>query len=130
MNTRIAVPLSREAYDAISLLCKISGVSRGKFLADTLEAAIPGFIKIADAYRAAAKVEGAERDAILNGMQAAERHLMHTLEAVDLLTLMEGEGRSSAPAPNRQMGEDERRSDPPILTGGFPTSKTGGQDEI
>lgn len=130
MTTRVAVPLTQEAYDAVSLICKLSGVSRGKFLADTLEAAIPGFIKIADAYRMAHAVDGEERKAILDGMQAAERALMRAMQETDLLSLMEADSTSTASASKEARGAGEGRSDPPILTGGFPTPNLGGDNEV
>ena len=130
MNTRVAVPLSKEAYDAVSLICKMSGVSRGKFLADTLEAAIPGFIKIAEAFRAAEAVQGDEREAILSGMLAAERRLLSVLDEVSLLDLMEPDGPPPSPAPKGGRGDGGGPSDPRILTGGFQPPTKGGQNEI
>ena len=126
MNTRVAVPLSKEAYDAVSLICKMSGVSRGKFLADTLEAAIPGFIKIAEAYRAAEAVNGDEREAILSGMLAAERRLLSALNEVNLLDLMEEDGPPHSSAPKGGRGECGGPSDPPYTNRGVPTSFPGG----
>lgn len=120
MNTRVAVPLSQEAYDAITLICKISGVPRGQFLADTLEAAIPGFIKIAEAYRAAEAVNGAERTAILKGMHTAERFLMKAMQEANLLDLMEEDGPSPAHPSQEGEGAGDGPSDPPLLIGGFP----------
>lgn len=121
MNTRVAVPLSQEAYDAVSLICKLSGVSRGRFLADTLEAAIPGFLKIAEAYRKAEAVNGAERAAILKGMHTAERFLMQAMQESNLLDLMEEEDGPSPAHPSQEgEGAGDGPSDPPLLIGGFP----------
>jgi hypothetical protein len=79
-NTRIAVPLSPEAYDAISLVAKIGGVSRGRLLADTLEAIVPSYILIASAFRAAQAVEGEERAAMVEAIVKAEEALQRALE--------------------------------------------------
>lgn len=82
-NTRVAVPLTEEGYDAISTIAKISGKSRGRIMADAFEVAVPSFIAIAKAYKAAQAVEGAERDSILQAMQRAEEKLVGTLHDVN-----------------------------------------------
>jgi hypothetical protein len=118
MNTRVAVPLSQEAYDAVTLLAEVGRVSRGRFLADILEAAVPSFLAVAAAYRAAMAVEGEERAQLVAGMAEAEKRLLAALaEAIP-------EGGLSAAAPPHREGSAgaERPSDPPILTGGFTTS--------
>ncbi|TNC59044.1 hypothetical protein [Rubellimicrobium roseum] len=79
MNTRVAVPLTKEAYDAVSFLAKLKGVSRGRFLADVVEVAVPSFIAIEAAYKAVLAAEGEERAQLLEGMKQAERRLMETL---------------------------------------------------
>lgn len=131
MNTRVAVPLSQEAYDAITLLAEVGGVSRGRFIADALEAAIPGFLAVAAAYQAAMAVEGEERAQLVAGMKEAERRLMaslaETMPGVFPEDPFEG---GSAPARAPEEGERagaERPADPPILTGGFTTSPMKGQ---
>lgn len=78
-NTRVAVPLSEEGYDAVSFLAKLQGVSRGRFLADVLDVAIPGFVAVQAAYKAAMAVEGEERAQLIAGMAEAERRLMESL---------------------------------------------------
>ncbi len=133
-NTRVAVPLSEEAYDAISKISEITGISRGRFVADTLEAAIPSFIAIADAYRMAEQVQGAERDAVLNAMKQAEERLLASLGA-EVPFKMDGHstaisGASAAPSRN-SFGEGvvgaSHDADPPIANRGVHNSDKGGQ---
>ncbi len=134
-NTRIAVPLSEEAYDAISKICEISGISRGRFVADTLEAAIPSFIAIADAYRMAEQVEGAERDAVLSAMKQAEERLFASLGAeVPFKFSRHSTVNSEAPAapPRNLFGGGvvgaSPEADPPIANRGVHNSIKGGQE--
>lgn len=123
MNTRVAVPLSQEAYDAVTLLAEIAGVSRGRYLADTLEAAIPSFLAVAAAYRAARAVEGEERAQLIAGMAEAEKRLLAALDEA----LPKGQSApATAPLTEGSAGA-ERPSDPPILTGGFTTSDDQGR---
>ena len=122
MNTRVAVPLSQEAYDAITLLAEVGGVSRGRFIADALEAAIPGFLAVAAAYRAAMAVEGEERAQLVAAMAEAEKRLMASLSQT-MPGVFDQDGSARA-LPSEEGGSAgaERPSDPPILTGGFTTS--------
>lgn len=126
MNTRVTVPLSKEAYDAVTLLAEIGGVSRGRYIADALEAAIPGFLAVAAAYRAALAVENEERAALVAGMAEAERRLLASLSGVlpEAYPPAAFGHEASAPvlAPQGGSAGAERPSDPPILTGGFTTS--------
>lgn len=129
MNTRITVPLSQEAYDAVTLLAKIGGISRGKFLAETLEAAIPSFLTVAAAYRAAMAVEGEERAQLVAGMAEAERHLMAAI-AESVPQIIEGDRvAAAAPLPREGSAGAERPADPRLLTGGFTTSETRKQGQ-
>lgn len=123
MNTRVTVPLSKEAYDAVTLLAQIGGVSRGRYLADTLEAAIPSFLAVAAAYRAAMAVEGEERANLVAGMAEAEKRLLAALAE----TMPDLGASTAAPLPREGSAGAERPSDPPILTGGFTTSDVKGR---
>lgn len=116
MNTRVAVPLSKEAYDAVSVISEMSGVSRGRFLADTLEAAVPSFIAIATAFRAAQAVEGVERQSILDAMSAAERKLMDALSDTDIVFGKTG----SASVQTASAGGADGGADPPVTNRGVP----------
>lgn len=82
MNTRVAVPLSQEAYDAVSFLAEIGGTSRGRFLADLLEAAVPGLLLAQAKYKEAMAVEGEQRAAILAQMANTEDRLLAVLGEV------------------------------------------------
>ena len=127
-NTRVAVPLSDEAYDAVSFLAKVGGVSRGKFLAETLEAAIPSFLAIQAAYKAALAVEGEERAQLVAGMKEAERRLMESL--VEVLPASAGSSRSSdagSPAGGERVSGD--RADPPVTNRGVPNASHEGQGD-
>lgn len=123
MNTRVTVPLSQEAYDAVTLLAEIAGVSRGRYLADTLEAAIPSFLAVAAAYRAARAVEGEERAQLVAGMAEAEKRLLGALSEF----VPGASGASGSAPPSEGSAGAERPSDPPILTGGFTTSDKQGR---
>jgi hypothetical protein len=73
MNTRVAVPLTQEAYDAVSFLADLNGVSRGRYLADLLEAAVPSILAVERAYRAAMDMDVEQRALIVNKLDAALR---------------------------------------------------------
>lgn len=126
-NTRVAVPLTEEAYDAISLISQVTGVSRGRILADAFEAAAPSFIAVAAAYRAAMAVEGEERQAIIDAMHQAENKLLGALSDLDLPRLSQGEEScASARRPEGQERADAQRPDPPVTNRGVPNSSKGG----
>jgi hypothetical protein len=128
MNTRVAVPLSKEAYEAVSFLAEVSGTSRGRVLAQSIEAAIPALLTIADAYREALTVEGDERQKIVKSFETAEQYLLDAMTKATgnpLHDLRRSDGRT-----RDAKRASVRASDPPILTGGFPDGDNGGQDEI
>lgn len=127
-NTRIAVPLSEEAYDAISTVAEMSGVSRGRLLADALEAAIPAYTAVAAAYRAAQAVHGEEREAIVQAMHLAEKKLMAAVAEMDL-SGSDPEIERTAPARSPEGGKraGAGRADPPVTNRGVPTPAKGGQ---
>ena len=128
MNTRVTVPLTKEAYDAVTLIAEIGGISRGRFLADVLEAAIPSFLTIAAAYRAAQAVEGEERAALVDAMTEAEKKLLEVMQEVAPAPSQDQADRPS-PAPRQGAGSaGEGRADPPILTGGFTTVGDEGRE--
>lgn len=128
MNTRVAVTLTKEAYDAVTLLAEIGKTSRAKVLGGAVEAAVPALVTIADAYREAMAVEGQERNTIVKSFETAEQFLLDALtqSSGSLLKNMSGsDGRDS----DAKRGVS-RRSDPPILTGGFRKVDNGGSDEV
>lgn len=126
MNTRVAVPLSQEAYDAVSFLAKVGGSSRGKVLSDAISAAVPSILRMADAYRAALEVEGQERQQIIESFEKAERHLLDALTG-NVLMLSElvsgGEGA-------RAQARVSALPDPPATNRGVPVSGDGGSDAV
>lgn len=123
MNTRVAVPLTKEAYDAISLISEISGTSRGRILAETVEAAIPSFIAIADAYRIAMKLDVEKRASYLEGMKMAEIALLKVVEQVHRDFDEKYSSAASVPSPEGEDGAGVDDVTPDILTGGFPTPR-------
>nr|CRY96575.1 hypothetical protein [uncultured prokaryote] len=125
MNTRIAVPLSKEAYDAISEIAKINGMSRGKFVAEALEGVIPSFLRIASAYRAAQALDEDEMGAVSDVFKRAEEHLMASLTDADRALLEVELERGRAPQAEGEAGA-RSRSDPPATNRGVPKFSSGG----
>lgn len=126
-NTRVAVPLSDEAYDAVSTIARVTGVSRGKYLADVLEGAIPSFLAVARAIRAAEAISQDEGDKARSAVLHAESEMLAALNELTgklNLSLEESDG-SAAGGPQGPDGAEP--SDPPILTGGFRFHHRGGQ---
>lgn len=78
MNTRVAVPFSQEAYDAVTFLADRNGVSRGRYIADLLEPAIPSILAVAQAYQRAMDMDVEQRGLILNKLDAALREAFPT----------------------------------------------------
>ena len=121
---RIIVPLSQEAYDAISTIAEYSGTPRGRIISEALEAAVPAYIAIATAFRAAKAVEGEERQAIIDAMQASSDHLIAAFEKTGLPHGLDheaaGDGRDAFHAPRAV------HADPPDSNRGVPTSRKGG----
>lgn len=128
-NTRVAVPLSEEGYDAISLISQMTGVSRGRILAEALEAAVPAFITIAQAYQMTLNVEASEKATILDAMGRAEAHLVEALRQAGV-ELGDVEGRPVVGGGEAEPDGARERSDPPVLTGGFPNDGSGGSDAL
>lgn len=125
MNTRVAVPLTKEAYDAVTFLAKVGGTSRGRLLADTIEAAIPSLIKVADAFRLAQQLEGEERASLLRSFEQSEKYLLDALSVVDGSPLPFQKGSASPASGAFQVpGADE--ADPPITNRGVPSPDQGG----
>lgn len=73
MNTRVAVPLTQEVYDAVSFLAERNGVSRGRYLADLLEVAFPSIVATAKAYERAMDMDAEQRDLVVNRLDEALR---------------------------------------------------------
>lgn len=128
MNTRVAVPLSQEAYDAITLLAEVGKTSRGRILADAVAAALPSLQRMADAYRLALSVEGEERAEIVRAFEVAEKKLLDALTSSEGSLLAEL-GRSDV-AGARAPARVPVAADPPLLTGGFRMGVKGGQHEV
>jgi len=124
MNTRVTVPLSKEVYEAVTLLSDISGQSRGAFLADTIGAAAPSYLKIAAAYRRAASLEGNQRRKYLEGMKHAEVVLLDVLQRVTTEFDNDLASSEAAPTDGGSVGCGEA-STPDVLTGGFPPLTEG-----
>lgn len=129
MNTRVTVPLSKEVYEAVCLLADISGQSRGAFLAETIDAAAPSYLKIAAAYRKAQSLDGKQRDKYLEGMRQAEIALLMVLERVQEDFLDKPASGASAPATAGDAGTAEAGT-PDTLTGGFPTLTSGSDNAV
>ena len=119
MSNRITVPLSKEGYEAISLISQISGVPRGRILGETVELAIPSFIKIADAYRKAQQLEGERKASFIRGMKDAEAALLTVVEQLDM-DFGYDPSSATARAPEARQRAGVGEGDPPLLTGGFP----------
>ena len=121
---RIIVPLSQEAYDAISTIAEYSGTPRGRIISEALEAAVPAYIAIATAFRAAKAVEGEERQAIIDSMEASADHLLAAFEKTGLPHGLDdqeaGNGRDASDATRAV------RAEPPDSNRGVPTSRKGG----
>ncbi len=113
MNTRVAVPLTQEAYDAVSFLAELQGVSRGRFLADILEAAVPGLLAVQAAFKAAMAVQGEERAQLVAGMAEAERRLMESLRETMPGVDFDLAGTTGARSPKGGEGAPAGRADPP-----------------
>jgi len=128
MNTRVAVPLTQEAYEAVSFLSEISGRSRGKVLAEAIEMAVPSLIRTASAYRHALSVEGEERAAILEAFNRAEQHLLDALTHVEGFPFTASQG--SVDCAVRDPERAVRAADPPGTNRGVPTGGKGGQHEV
>lgn len=126
MNTRVAVPLSQEAYDAVTFLAKVGGSSRGKVLSDAISAAVPSLLRMADAYRAALAVEGQERQQIIESFEKAERHLLDALTG-NVLMLSE---LVSGSVDARASARVSALPDPPATNRGVPVSGEGGADAV
>ena len=125
-NTRVAVPLSEEAYDAVSTIARVSGVSRGKFLADLLNDAVPSLLAVARAVRAVEAISQDEGDKARAAVLNAEKEMISSLNALtENLRLSSSEADATAAGgPQGTDGDDV--SDPPILTGGFRLGYKGG----
>lgn len=123
MNTRVAVPLSEEAYEAVSLIAEIGGVSRGRLLAEALDGVVPSFIAIAAAYRAAQAVHGSEKEAMREAMSRAENKLLEALE--DALSDV-NEETDRLHAHGATATGARGRSDPPVTNRGVPKVDKGG----
>lgn len=125
-NTRVAVPLTREGYDAVSFLAKLKGVSRGRFLADVVEVAIPSFVALEAAYKAILAAEGEERAQLVEGMKEAERRLMETLREV----IPEAEAAVDALFPEQGESAPADGADPPNTNRGVQSVDEGGEDAL
>lgn len=111
-NTRVAVPLSEEGYDAVTFLAELQGISRGRLLANIVDMAIPSLVTVQAAFKAAMAVEGEERAQLVAGMAEAERRLMATLGEV-VPSLSEGSAPSGARPSKGGERASEGRLDPP-----------------
>lgn len=129
MNTRVAVPLTQEAYDAVSFLAKLQGVSRGRFLANILDVAMPGFVAVKAAYEAAMAVEGEERAQLVAGMAEAERRLMDSLREAMPGVEFDLDGTAGARSPEGGEGVPVGRADPPYTNRGVHNLPDEGRGE-
>ena len=125
-NTRVAVPLSEEVYDAVSTVARAAGVSRGKFLADLLHDAMPSLLAVARAVRAVEAISQDEGDKARAAILNAEKEMIAAMNALsqNLQMSSDEEGAAAAGGPQGTDGDDV--SDPPILTGGFRFAHRGG----
>ena len=82
MNTRIAVPFTKTDYETVSYLAKQEGKSRGQFVRDLVEAAMPSLNMIATAYLAADKMADQERAEYFAGVNRANDVLLQTYGTV------------------------------------------------
>lgn len=110
MNTRVAVPLTQEAYDAVSHIAGIEGISRGRFLANILEAAMPSVVMISAGFRAAESMSKEETAEYLRGIQQANETLAQAVSGLFDIQGSDGvEHGASGPAGGRSTS----RADPP-----------------
>lgn len=124
MNTRVAVPLSQEAYEAVSFLAKVGKTSRGKILADAVSAALPSLQRTAQIYQAAIQAEAGEREAMLEAFVRAEKHLLDAL-ATSLPDYPDPDHASDGPA-GGALDRGDGPSDPPDTNRGVPVFRSGG----
>jgi hypothetical protein len=126
MGNRITVPVSDEGYEIARRLAELNDTSMGKVLAEVVQMAIPSLGTILGAFDAAKAMEQDERDEFVRSLAQHERSL---LAAVGHATgeLPPSANYDAARTPRSPSGRGGGRADPPILTGGFPTSKKGGK---
>lgn len=119
-NTRVTVPLSGEEYDAVTVMAKAAGQSRGAFLAEILGQALPGFVRIAKVYERAIEADQDHRQGLAEGMAAAELLLRGALDAMDNLDGIEAPGAGERDAGNAGARSPARGSRPPYNNMGVP----------
>lgn len=129
MNTRVAVPLSKEGYDAVSFLAGLKGVSRGRFLADVIEVAIPGFVAVERAYKAVMAAEGEERAQLIAGMAEAEKRLMDSLQQAMPGVDFDLDRTADARSPEGGEGAPVGRADPHYTNRGVHSPPDEGRGE-
>lgn len=98
---RVTVPLSPQAYEAVTHLAEVQKVSRGRVLADLLDPAVPAMVRLSDMLKKFEAMEESEK-AHLNDVMTAGGEAFEAIFSA-LQTMEEGPetgGSERRPAPS------------------------------
>jgi hypothetical protein len=99
---RVTVPLSPQAYEAVTHLAEVQKISRGRVLADLLDPAVPAMVRLSSMlkkFEALQEDEKRHLDEVMSAGGEAFQAIFAALQAVEEGPQEGGSERRPAPSP-------------------------------